>query len=162
MEALRHAHGKDEETDRLQPHPTLRAYYRNEGERRQVLDDLFDRTASHYDRITQFMSFGSGAWHRRQALLRAGLAPSMMVLDVAVGTGAVAREALGIVKPMGRVVGVDPSTGMLAEARRLTRIPLVQGLAEHLPFRAVLSYHGCSRRPPASRRTRSASPNISG
>jgi len=127
--------GPDEEGERLAPHPALTAYYRSEGERRHFLDDLFDRTATRYDRIGQIMSLGSGAWHRRKALLRAGLMPGGAALDVAVGTGAVARAAKGIVGPSGRVLGIDPSVGMLLEARRTARIPVVQGLAEHLPFR---------------------------
>lgn len=99
---------------------------------------LFDDTACHYDRITGLMAFGSGAWYRRNALQRAGLQEGMKVLDVAVGTGAVARAAASIVGPSGGVVGVDPSTGMLAQARRKLRIPLVQGVAEGLPFRGGL------------------------
>jgi SAM-dependent methyltransferase len=39
------------------------------------------------------------------------------VLDVGTGTGLVALEAAGGVGPTGRVVGVDVSAGMLAEAR---------------------------------------------
>jgi demethylmenaquinone methyltransferase / 2-methoxy-6-polyprenyl-1,4-benzoquinol methylase len=124
-----------DEADRLAPHPVLTAYYRSEGEQRRFLDDLFDTTAVSYERVASLMSLGSGAWHRRHALLRAGLVRGMRVLDVAVGTGAVAREALGIVGPTGRVVGVDPSAGMLHETRRSLRLPVVQGLAEGLPFR---------------------------
>jgi demethylmenaquinone methyltransferase/2-methoxy-6-polyprenyl-1,4-benzoquinol methylase len=96
---------------------------------------LFDDTAPDYDRLDAWLSLGSGAWYRRWALRRARLAPGMSVLDVAVGTGAVARAALGLVGARGRVVGVDPSAGMLARARRVPGLGLVQGLAEALPFR---------------------------
>ena len=58
----------------------------------------------------------------------------MVVLDVAVGTGAVARESRGLLTRPGRVVGIDPSMGMLIYARR-AGIPVIQGIAEHLPFR---------------------------
>ena len=56
------------------------------------------------------------------------------MLDVATGTGAVARE---LVRQKGcRVVGVDQSPGMLAEARRRLngRVELVEASAESLPF----------------------------
>ena len=56
------------------------------------------------------------------------------MLDVATGTGLVARE---LVARYGcRVVGVDQSAGMLAEARRHAngRIGLVEARAEQLPF----------------------------
>jgi demethylmenaquinone methyltransferase/2-methoxy-6-polyprenyl-1,4-benzoquinol methylase len=81
------------------------------------------------------MSLGSGAWYRRRALRRHGLQRGMSVLDIAIGTGAVARAARSLVAP-GTVVGLDPSFGMLAQARRSLAIPLVQGVAERLPFRA--------------------------
>src|SRR6266571_8459332 len=42
------------------------------------------------------------------------------VLDVGCGTGDDSREIAGLVGPEGRVVGVDYSAGMVAEARRRT------------------------------------------
>src|SRR2546428_14004453 len=59
----------------------------------------------------------------------------MKALDVAVGTGAFASAAMTIVGPWGSVVGVDPSTGMLAQAHKKLGIRLSQGVAEALPFR---------------------------
>ena len=48
----------------------------------------------------------------------------MKVLDVAIGTAAVARGAARIVGSEGMVLGVDPSKGMLGEARKkLSRAP---------------------------------------
>ena len=41
------------------------------------------------------------------------------VLDIACGTGVLARHALAMVGPTGRVVGVDPAPGMLAAAREI-------------------------------------------
>jgi demethylmenaquinone methyltransferase/2-methoxy-6-polyprenyl-1,4-benzoquinol methylase len=58
----------------------------------------------------------------------------MHVLDVAIGTAAVARGAARIVGPEGRVFGVDPSIGMLGQARRVFHGPLTRGVAESLPF----------------------------
>lgn len=116
------------------PHPLLPAYYDSEAQRRGFVRRLFDGTAGDYDRIERTLSFGTGAWYRRRALLRAGLAPGMTALDVAVGTGLVAREALAIVGAAGRVIGLDPSTGMLQQARAAVPIPLVQGVGERLPF----------------------------
>ncbi|MEZ4648010.1 MAG: methyltransferase domain-containing protein [Candidatus Eisenbacteria bacterium] len=57
------------------------------------------------------------------------------VLDVACGTGALAREMLGRVNPNGTVTGLDPAPGMLAVAReRSAAIEWHQGVAESLPF----------------------------
>ena len=49
----------------------------------------------------------------------ARLATSERVLDVACGTGVVARVAAGRVGPAGRIVGVDLNPGMIAVARSL-------------------------------------------
>ena len=65
---------------------------------------------------------------------RVDTGPRGTVLDVATGTGAVARELLA--QKGCTVVGLDQSPEMLAEARR--RLPadvkLVEGRAEELPF----------------------------
>jgi len=118
----------------IPPHPVLERYYRDMSERRPRINQLFDDTARHYDRITSAMSLGSGSWYRRQALLRAGLAPGMSVLDVACGTGVVAGNAAKITGAGGLTVGLDPSWNMLEVARR-ERVPhAIQGIAERLPF----------------------------
>lgn len=119
----------------MKPHPILSGYYEDEAQRRRFLTRMFDGTAKHYDRINGIMAFGWGVWYRRWILHRTGLRAGARLLDVAVGTGAVAGAAVSLVGPPGRVVGLDPSPGMLAEARRKLRIPLVQGIAEQLPFR---------------------------
>jgi demethylmenaquinone methyltransferase/2-methoxy-6-polyprenyl-1,4-benzoquinol methylase len=115
------------------PHPTLTGYYQTPQERDGFVQTLFDGAAGSYDRINTAFSFGSGAWYRRQALRRAGLRPGQRLLDVAVGTGLVAREAVRILGRREAVTGLDLSEGMLAEARRRLGIPLIRGRAEALP-----------------------------
>jgi demethylmenaquinone methyltransferase/2-methoxy-6-polyprenyl-1,4-benzoquinol methylase len=58
----------------------------------------------------------------------------MRLLDVATGTALVARAAVETVGEPAAVVGLDPSAGMLRQARRTFNGPLVQGQAERLPF----------------------------
>ena len=116
------------------PHPPLTGYYQSEKQRRRFLNNVFDQTAGHYDLIDRMMSCGSGIWYRRSALQRAGLSAGMNHLDVAVGTGAIARSAVEIVGETGSVTGIDPSIGMLGQTRKLLRIPVIQGVAERLPF----------------------------
>lgn len=119
---------------KVSPHPPLRGYYGSENQRREFLNKVFDHTAVHYDRIDRLMSLGSGPWYRRSALRRAGLAAGMQHLDVAVGTGAVARSAVSIVGERGAVFGLDPSIGMLQQTVASLKLPVIQGVAERLPF----------------------------
>jgi demethylmenaquinone methyltransferase/2-methoxy-6-polyprenyl-1,4-benzoquinol methylase len=116
------------------PHHPLPEYYGDETLRRQWVRDIFDRTAADYERVESAMSAGSGARYRRLALLRAGLAPGMRVLDVGTGTGLVARQAAAIVGSTGSVLGVDPVIGMLQAGRSGMRLPVVAGLGERLPL----------------------------
>ena len=116
------------------PHPAMRQFYASEEERRALLTQGFDRTAVHYDSINRLMSFGSDGWYRREALKRSGLHEGMKILDVGCGTGMTAGIAKKLVGPSGRVVGIDPSSGMLAEAVQHRRIHSATiGLAERLP-----------------------------
>lgn len=65
----------------------------------------------------------------------AGVAPGNSVLDVACGTGVVARAAADRVGRQGRVVGLDINESMLAVARRLRPdIEWEHGDAADLPF----------------------------
>lgn len=115
------------------PHPPLTPYYSSEQERRGFVGQLFDRTASDYDSIDRLLALGSGPWYRNQALQRAGLQAGMRVIDVGVGTGLMAREAVKLVGDPVLVVGVDPSTGMMACAD-LPGVQLIEGRAEAIPF----------------------------
>ena len=121
--------------DGLKPHPTLDRYYGRDEERPRFVRRLFDAAAGDYDRIEGPMALGSGRWYRREALQRAGLGPGMRVLDVAIGTGLVAREAVRLSGER-NVIGLDPSVGMLLEARRQLNLGGVLGLGEQLPIAA--------------------------
>jgi demethylmenaquinone methyltransferase/2-methoxy-6-polyprenyl-1,4-benzoquinol methylase len=118
----------------MAPHPTLTAYYRRPEERQAVVNGLFDDSARYYDWICRVMSAGTGSRYRRQVLQKAGLAPGMKLIDVATGTGLVAREAVAILGDGRGVVGVDPSAGMLMECHKALPGRLVRGFAEALPF----------------------------
>ncbi|MEX6504605.1 methyltransferase domain-containing protein [Pseudomonas zhanjiangensis] len=78
----------------------------------------------------------------------ANLQAGERVLDVACGTGILARAAAACVGPDGSVVGLDANPGMLAVAAELApEIEWRQGLAEALPyaeesFDAVVSQFG--------------------
>jgi demethylmenaquinone methyltransferase/2-methoxy-6-polyprenyl-1,4-benzoquinol methylase len=95
---------------------------------------LFAPLGPTYDRYAALLSLGQDPRWRRFLVSRIEAGPRDTVLDVATGTGAVARE---LVAQKGcTVVGVDQSPEMLTEARK--RVPrdvtLVEGHAEKLPF----------------------------
>ena len=72
-----------------------------------------------------------------QLVEAAGIAPGQAVLDVACGTGIVARTAADRMGGRGRVVGLDINEGMLKVAGRLRPdIGWRQGDAGDLPFEA--------------------------
>ena len=95
---------------------------------------LFAPLGPTYDRYAALLSFGQDPRWRRFLVSRVDVDASATVLDVATGTGAVARELLA--RRGCRVVGVDQSPEMLAEARRRLegRVELVEASAERLPF----------------------------
>jgi demethylmenaquinone methyltransferase/2-methoxy-6-polyprenyl-1,4-benzoquinol methylase len=117
----------------IAPHPDLPRYYDVDQGKRPFVRRIFDETAGTYDHVERLMAFGSGSWYRRQALTRAGLTKGMRVLDVAVGTGLVAREEVQLTGDAKLVLGVDPSIGMMSEARKLLPIRFARGVAEELP-----------------------------
>jgi demethylmenaquinone methyltransferase/2-methoxy-6-polyprenyl-1,4-benzoquinol methylase len=116
------------------PHPPLRQYYDNLEARQGFLNELFNRTAYQYRNIDRATGFGSGLWYRRKALREAGLKSGMHMLDVACGPALVAQCARDVVGPSGRVIGLDPSIGMLREAQKGPCRNIVRGIGEQLPF----------------------------
>jgi len=117
----------------MRPHPPLTDYYSDAAHRETFVRDIFDETAPWYDWAIRLLSFGSGNWYRREAVKRIGLAPGMKLLDLASGTGVVARAAIDVTGDAKAIVGMDPSVGMLRSG--LTPNAKVQAVAESLPVR---------------------------
>ena len=109
-------------------------------ERKRGALALFAGLQDHYDLLSAALSFGQDPRWRRAMVAAVDAGPAERVLDVATGTGLVARE---LVRRYGcSVVGLDQSAEMLAGARRrlaaepalAQRIELVRGEAERLEF----------------------------
>lgn len=122
-----------ERSDVAHARAMIAGYYDDPMTRLSFARDLFNRTARHYDPVNGLFSLGSGGWYRRRCLRQAGLRPGLKVIDVAVGTGLLAREALAITGDRSAVIGIDVSEAMLEIARKKLGIALIQGTAEALP-----------------------------
>lgn len=109
-------------------------------ERKKHALELFRGLPRSYDAVGAALSFGQDPRWRRRMVSRVGANPEDRVLDVATGTGLVAAALVGRYGCM--VVGLDQSEAMLDGARArvgenpalASRVELVQGEAENLPF----------------------------
>jgi demethylmenaquinone methyltransferase/2-methoxy-6-polyprenyl-1,4-benzoquinol methylase len=102
---------------------------------------VFDSVAGRYDLMNDLMSGGLHRLWKRFTVQVAGVRPGGRVLDLAGGTGDLARLFARAVGPAGRVVLSDINYAMLAEGRdklldRGLAMPIVQCNAEALPFPA--------------------------
>jgi demethylmenaquinone methyltransferase/2-methoxy-6-polyprenyl-1,4-benzoquinol methylase len=95
---------------------------------------LFAPLGPTYDRYAALLSLGQDPRWRRFLVSRVEAGPRDTVLDVATGTGAVARELIR--QKRCTVVGLDQSSEMLAEARRRLGpdVRLVDATADRIPF----------------------------
>ena len=96
---------------------------------------MFDRIASVYDVMNSVMTAGLHHRWRARAADLAAVGPGDRALDVATGTGDLARELERRVRPGGEVVGSDFSEEMLTIARRKApSIAYEWGNALELPY----------------------------
>jgi demethylmenaquinone methyltransferase/2-methoxy-6-polyprenyl-1,4-benzoquinol methylase len=92
---------------------------------------MFDGLGERYDLLNDLLSLGLDRWWRRRAVRAVRIRGGDRVLDLGCGSGALGRLLAG----RARVVGLDVSLGMLAQAtRRSPSLRLVQASAFALPF----------------------------
>jgi len=101
--------------------------------------NLFAGIAPEYEWMGAVLSFGQDARWRRTMVSKVNAVPGSLVLDVASGTGLVARELAARIRV--NVVQLDPSEPMLRAGVAVTRgaglgpqVRQVLGRAERLPF----------------------------
>jgi demethylmenaquinone methyltransferase/2-methoxy-6-polyprenyl-1,4-benzoquinol methylase len=100
---------------------------------------VFDSVARRYDLMNDLMSVGLHRYWKRFAAEHSAVRPGERVLDVAGGTGDLARLFAERVGPSGSVVLTDVNRSMLELGRdsladRGVVVPVVQCDAERLPF----------------------------
>ena len=112
-----------------------------EDEKSQRVAGVFDSVAARYDLMNDLMSGGLHRMWKRFAVEASGVRSGECVLDVAAGTGDLARLFADRVGSRGEVVVTDINSAMLRSGRdRLLDagklLPVVQCDAERLPFGA--------------------------
>lgn len=100
---------------------------------------VFDRVAGRYDLMNDLMSLGLHRAWKAFVVALARIRPGEQVLDIATGTGDLARALARRVGPQGRVCMTDINGTMLARGRARANdagllLPAVQCDAERLPF----------------------------
>ena len=110
-----------------------------EGEKARRVRGVFDSVASRYDLMNDLMSAGMHRLWKTYAVLVANVRPGECVLDIASGTGDLARAFARKAGPDGQVVHSDINLSMLSTGRdRLLDqgviLPSVACDAEALPF----------------------------
>jgi demethylmenaquinone methyltransferase/2-methoxy-6-polyprenyl-1,4-benzoquinol methylase len=110
-----------------------------EDEKAAHVERVFSSVASRYDLMNDVLSGGLHRLWKAFTIRQAGVRPGMKVLDVAAGTGDLARAFLQAVGTEGQVVLADVNQRMLTAGRdRLLDegviAPAVRCDAEHLPF----------------------------
>lgn len=102
-------------------------------EREALVRRVFRSVAPRYDLMNDFMSFGIHRLWKRRLVREAAAAPGQTIVDLAGGTGDVARALAG----EGRAVTiVDPSVEMMRVGREkgLPGVTLLAGGGERLPL----------------------------
>ena len=110
-------------------------------EKADLVRDVFDSVANRYDIMNDLMSAGLHRLWKRFTIDQAALRPGNVVLDLAGGTGDLARGFAAKVGKDGHVILADINAAMLRQGRaRLIdagvagNLSIVQVDAEHLPF----------------------------
>jgi len=110
-------------------------------EKVNLVGEVFRSVADKYDVMNDVMSLGLHRLWKKFALNEAGLRPGQTVLDVASGTGDLAKACAKLVGNTGKIIMTDINDAMLeigrdhlADAGIIGNIECIQADAEQLPF----------------------------
>ncbi len=108
----------------------------------RLVAEVFRSVADKYDLMNDLMSFGVHRAWKQFAVGLSGIRSGHRVLDVAAGSGDLARKFARLAGDSGLVVSTDISEAMLQRGRKrltdagiINNVLYVQADAEHLPFR---------------------------
>jgi demethylmenaquinone methyltransferase/2-methoxy-6-polyprenyl-1,4-benzoquinol methylase len=110
-------------------------------EKADLVRGVFDSVASRYDIMNDLMSGGLHRLWKRYTIDQAAVRPGDVILDLAGGTGDLARAFAKKVGPKGHVVLADINAAMLQQGRRrlvdagvAENVSITQVDAQNLPF----------------------------
>jgi demethylmenaquinone methyltransferase/2-methoxy-6-polyprenyl-1,4-benzoquinol methylase len=110
-------------------------------EKSRHVADVFHAVANKYDVMNDFMSFGLHRLWKRFTIAESKIRPGQVILDIAGGTGDLAKEFANKVGKEGLVVLADINAKMLEQGRErllnegiVGNVVYVQADAECLPF----------------------------
>lgn len=131
------------ETENIQEIPLTDFGYQQVpvNEKVQKVAAVFDSVAVRYDLMNDLMSLGIHRWWKQYTLMKANIRSGQWVLDVAGGTGDLAKQHIkNVGEKTGGVVLADINASMLQVGRErllndgIANIQYVQANAECLPF----------------------------
>ncbi len=126
-----------------QPHKTTHFGYREvpEAEKSSLVAEVFHSVAPKYDLMNDLMSMGMHRLWKRFTIAQAAVRNGQYILDVASGTGDLAKAFARLAGSQGKVVITDINEAMLQVGRdRLTDAGIISNVefvladAEQLPF----------------------------
>jgi len=104
-----------------------------------LVQNVFDQVYDQYDLMNDLMSFGIHRLWKRNLLNLMNPSSAHNLIDVACGTGDIAKIFLESVNKSSRISCVDPNTGMIKKGKEKLRefqnINWVVGSAEKLPLK---------------------------
>ena len=103
-----------------------------------LVENVFDQVYDQYDLMNDFMSFGVHRLWKKDLLNMMAPSPNQKLIDVACGTGDVAKLFLNHTKKFSHVTCVDPNKGMVKKGKeklnKYKNLKWIIASAEKLPI----------------------------
>ena len=103
-----------------------------------LVENVFDQVYDHYDLMNDFMSLGTHRLWKKDLLNMMNPSSGKKLIDVACGTGDIAKLFLNSVNEKSSVTCVDPNKGMIKKGREKLKefknLKWVTAQAENLPI----------------------------
>ena len=103
-----------------------------------LVQNVFDQVYDQYDLMNDLMSFGVHRLWKKSLLNMMNPSPNQKLIDVACGTGDIAKFFLNFVSKSSEITCVDPNKGMIKKGREKLKefknLKWVTAQAENLPI----------------------------